>query len=122
MTEPQEVLLKAAKDALHDASITLRQRGWPVELLVDFDPKTRSYVVSLRVPLPSMPVPVEAKLVNEKKTVWVVQDWKDYEGNVDSTWTSGAAAKKRASEVGKHTSVIQRELDSTCGGGTDGTV
>jgi hypothetical protein len=59
-TEPQEVMRKAAMDALRASGMDLRQRGWPVEMIVDYVAERDAYVVSLRVALPSMPRPIEA--------------------------------------------------------------
>ncbi len=60
MTEPQQVLVQAATDAMRECGRTLRERGWPVELIVDYLPERRSYAVSLRFELPHVPIPVEA--------------------------------------------------------------
>jgi hypothetical protein len=54
-------LVRAATDAMREAARPLRERGWPVELLVDFNDERQTYSVSLRFELPSMPVPIEAK-------------------------------------------------------------
>lgn len=60
MTEPQELTVRAATDALRDAGSSLRERGWPCELLVERVPAKDTYSVSLRIELPSMPIPIEA--------------------------------------------------------------
>lgn len=61
MTEPQEVMVRAATDALREAGRALRERGWPCELIVDRVPQTDSYAVSLRIELPPIPIPIEAR-------------------------------------------------------------
>jgi hypothetical protein len=62
MPEPQQILLHAAQDAMREAAQSLRERGWPVELMVDYLPERLSYSVSLRYELPPVgPVPVETR-------------------------------------------------------------
>lgn len=61
MTEPQEILVKAVTAAMRDAGRVLRERGWPVELIVDAIPERDSFAVSLRFELPHIPVPIEAQ-------------------------------------------------------------
>lgn len=60
MTEPQQVLKDAALHAMREAATGLRERGWPVELLVDYVAIKDTYAVSLRFELPPIPVPMEA--------------------------------------------------------------
>ena len=60
MTEPQQVLVQQATEALRKAGRSLRERGWPMELIVDYLPENQSYAVSLRYELPAMPIPIEA--------------------------------------------------------------
>jgi hypothetical protein len=45
---------------MRDAGRVLRERGWPVELIVDRVPERDSFAVSLRFELPHIPVPMEA--------------------------------------------------------------
>jgi hypothetical protein len=61
MTEPQEVLKDAALAVMREAGAALRERGWPVELLVDYVAIKDTYAVSLRFELPPMPTPIEAR-------------------------------------------------------------
>lgn len=61
VVEPREVLKDAALDVMREAASGLRERGWPVELMVDYLPEKRTYVVSLRFEVPHIPIPVEAK-------------------------------------------------------------
>ena len=61
ITEPQAVLKDAAMDAMRQAATELRKRGWPIEMIVDYLPETRTFAVSLRFELPHIPIPVEAK-------------------------------------------------------------
>ena len=58
--EPLEIMREAAMTVLANAGRDLRERGWPVELIVDPVPERDTYAVSLRIELPSMPVPLEA--------------------------------------------------------------
>jgi hypothetical protein len=60
MIEPQEILLKAATDALGEMGSVLRRRGWAVELSADRD-EEGTYTVTLRYELPKMKIPVEAQ-------------------------------------------------------------
>jgi len=59
MIEPQEILLKAASQALGEMGSVLRRRGWAVELHADKN-EDGTYTVSLRYDLPKMKIPVEA--------------------------------------------------------------
>ena len=61
MIEPQFVLFRAAFDALSGAGRGLRERGWPCEMVVDYVAARDTYAVSLRVELPVMRIPIEAK-------------------------------------------------------------
>lgn len=67
MTEPQEILVKAATAAMRDAGRALRERGWPVELIVDAIPERDSFAVSLRFELPHIPIPIEAQRCPRKE-------------------------------------------------------
>jgi hypothetical protein len=58
--EPEQVLLRAAQEAMGDAGRSLRRRGWPVEMIVDRIPQRDTFAVSLRFELPHIPVPLEA--------------------------------------------------------------
>jgi hypothetical protein len=60
VTEPQQILVRAATDAMREAGRSLRERGWPMELIVDYIAERRTYAVSLRFELPSMPIPIES--------------------------------------------------------------
>jgi hypothetical protein len=60
MSEPQQLMIRAATAALRDAGKVLRERGWPCELIVDRVPEIDSYAVSLRIELPRFPIPIEA--------------------------------------------------------------
>jgi hypothetical protein len=60
MTEPQQILVTTATEALREAGRSLRERGWPMELIVDYVAVRDTYAVSLRFELPHIPRPIEA--------------------------------------------------------------
>jgi hypothetical protein len=61
MTEPQDVLVKAATDVFRAYGSDLRKRGWPVEILVERIPERDTFAVSLRFELPHISVPIESE-------------------------------------------------------------
>ena len=60
MVEPEQILLKAAMEALGATGVALRERGWAVELSADRNEEC-TYSVTLRYELPKMKIPVEAR-------------------------------------------------------------
>jgi hypothetical protein len=59
MSDPQRVLIDAATAAMREAGRSLRERGWPMELLVEHIPETDGYAVCLRFEVPFIPRPME---------------------------------------------------------------